>query len=149
MTEEEEIEAWDLPRERPAGRVEQRIASELRRHGLLKTRRPWQQIAAAIALVIAGAIGGYAWNRPAEPNYVLLVHEDAAPPAAGENRAAEYGAWMHRSKGLIGGEELADKRAIVSKAGLLPGSAAIDRALGGYFLMSVASESDAIAIAQT
>jgi hypothetical protein len=147
---EDEVAVWSLPRERPAGALEQRIARELRRQGLLRSRRSWRRIAAAAALILLGAIGGRVWPRETvHPNYVLLVHEDAAPAAPGENRAREYGAWMHRSKGLVGGEELSDRRQIVSNIGLRSGSAARDRAVGGYFLLSAASEQQAISVAQT
>jgi hypothetical protein len=125
----------ELPRERtpPVRRVRPRGT------------QPYLRIAAAVALVVIGAIAGRASAR-FEPTHVILIQDDAA---GGDEQARirEYGAWARDLR--IRGERLDDTRETLRSGAAVRSSAARAHAIGGFFLIDAGSEADAERIARS
>jgi hypothetical protein len=145
-----------LPRDvSPDARLEERTVARLRAGGLLvrPARRPWWQLAAAVAIFAAGALSGASWagvddaSGAGQPRYLLLLHGGIAGDAAEEARAVDaYRAWamqLHAAGRYVDGERLADT-AVTVPAGD-PGNDAPQ----GYFVVSAASLDDAVSVASS
>lgn len=145
----------------PPPSLEGRVATHLRRHGLLRPARfalpKWRPLAAALALLVAGGLAGYlvGTERPApigvfEPRFMLLLLPPT--PAAGteSDRAAAYGEWASRirSQGYqIAGDRLAaGPGVVVGATGSQSGEAA---ELLGFFVVSAADTAEAVELART
>jgi hypothetical protein len=126
----------------PPPELEQKIARELRRQGLLHRRRmTFAYLAAAIVIALI------VWQvRPAKPspNYILLLYE--SPQFMGGNRA-EYGQWARQMQPLIaGGEELgATELAVAGNNTPLPNTTP---KLAGYFLIDADDDAGAMRVAR-
>lgn len=128
-----------IPREiAPPPELEQKIARELRRQGLLRDRRrvlPYLAAAAVLAIVIVWQLR----PAPPAPNYILLLYE--SPQFSGGNRA-EYGQWARQMRPLIvGGEELGSRDVFANVPTTTPRPA-------GYFLIDAADDAAAARVAQ-
>ena len=135
-----------LPREMPPP---SRVAASLAR--ALSRRQPasaaWRITVAASLLVAAFLAGRFsAASIPAGPEgetFALLLY--GGPSGAGDDRAAEYGAWareLARSGRRVSGERLAEQSAVAGIA--MPDVAP----LRGFFIVEAASEAEAIALAR-
>lgn len=131
MNEEELLRALPREGEAPAG-LEERVVRALRAEGLLRPRRRWLPVAAAIALVFTAGFFAGRW-KPAPPHaFVLFLHE-SAQTAADESHIAEYVRWS-RNDFVLGGHKLAND-----------GSSGI----GGFFIIAADTRERALQLAQT
>jgi len=119
-----------------------------------------RQLAAAVVIFASGIGVGLAW--PADPgavtppatsvgSFLLLLGGDVTPASDGSSRAAEYGDWARTvaASGIaIRGAELADGGRVVSARGPSAPMAALVAA-GGYFIVDVETEADAVALAES
>jgi len=130
VNEEELLRGLPREGEPPAG-LEERVAGALRAKGLLRPRRRWLPLAAAIALVFAAGFFAGRW-KPAPPHsFVLFLHE--SPRTADESHVAEYVRWSHNDF-VLDGHKLAND-----------GGSGI----GGFFIIAADSRERALQLAQT
>ena len=131
----------NLPREiAPPPELRDAIAHKLRRNGLLRARRPWLAIAAAVMLAVI-AVALWFQMRPTavpQPHYILLLYE--GPQFSGGSRT-EYAQWARTMRPLVvGGEEL-------SKSAVMTIGTPADT-LAGYFLIDARDDATAERVAR-
>lgn len=142
-----EFERIDLSQESvPPPELRSAIAAQLRRSGLLRTRRtPILAIAAALTAVAIAAVLLLRHPAPPQANYVLLLYE--SPQFTGGNRA-EYSAWAkHMRPRIVGGEEL-DHAPLLAVAGSNTPAPPSQPRLAGYFLLSAPDDAEAQRVAR-
>jgi hypothetical protein len=148
------------PVEAPPPQLEARVLAEMKRSGLVRSRRlPWMSAAAAaatlaIGLVVGRATVGARAPRPSAPatdrTFILLLYPGSGQdpsPAAEQGRVAEYGRWARglRADGrLVSGEKLKDGVKVFGGA-----SAPSSESLQGYFVIRAATMEEAEGIART
>ncbi|MDQ3169881.1 MAG: YciI family protein [Acidobacteriota bacterium] len=149
-------EAWAARVNRdvdPPPFVRARVAEDLRRLGLLRSRRgtgarPWLGIAAALVLFASGWMAASAYHSPpapAGPRFMFLLFGETAAPADLAARAEEYRAWaidLRRRGGRVTGERLSDEAMTVGA----PREGGTS--LGGYFIVEAPSGDAARALAE-
>lgn len=136
-----------LPREMPPpSRVAASLARTLTRRQSATSK--WRVTVAASLLVAAFLAGRFsADSRSAGPEgqtFAFLLY--GGPSEAGDDRAAEYGAWareLARSGRRVSGERLADQSAVAGIA--MPDVAP----LRGFFIVEAASPAEAILLARS
>lgn len=162
LTPEERDALARLPREaEPPPELEDRVAAELRRRGLLRSRRRgWiaGRLAAAVVLFAAGLGAGAVLFRGtpvassglgADSFLLLLYPGPGFVPAGAQERAArveEYSAWargLRRDGRLLAAERLGEGRRILGRHD----PAAAPEAPLGFFLVTAASFDQAAEIA--
>lgn len=163
LTPEERDALARLPREaEPPPELEDRVAAELRRRGLLRSRRRgWiaGRLAAAVVLFAAGLGAGAVLFRGTPPvassglgadSFLLLLYPGPGfVPAGAQERAArveEYSAWargLRRDGRLLAAERLGEGRRILGRHD----PAAAPEAPLGFFLVTAASFDQAAEIA--
>lgn len=135
----------------PGPALEASVVARLRSRGMIGSRRPrllpWAvRSLAASLLLCAGFFLGRAAPTDAAPRFALLLYGgSASDPARSAERVREYGAWARRlaAAGQLGAaEKLATPVAVLGPA---HDAAA---APSGYFLLTVSSASEAVAIAR-
>lgn len=149
----------------PPPELKQQVTGSLKARGLLGgagtgRRQPWLRAAAAVMLLAGGAAvgrlsvrSGAAALPDTRPQYMLLLYEDSSFAGRGDPQlVAEYGAWadsLARTGALVSGEKLADEGgAVLHAAGIEAGTIPASAELAGYFIVSAASEEDALGIAR-
>ena len=120
--------------------LEDNIVRALRREHLLRRSR---KVPIAIAAVVAAVIAVFTIPRhapPAASQYMLLLYD--TPTLAPGDHAPEYGKWA-RANGahVVAGDELGVQLATL-------GSMREGEKLGGYFIISAASDAEAMRIAR-
>ena len=161
-------EAWrtslaPLGGEAPADPAsEGRTVEALRRRGYL-ARRPWPgripprftQLAAALFLLLGGVWLGRTTSSPEalSPRFALLLLEDSTfqgtSSVGHDSLVAEYATWagnLARAGKLVLGEELGDR---AWPLGMAEPAATPAQVITGLFVLSVATEAEALAIARS
>jgi anti-sigma factor RsiW len=125
--------------------------------------RRWPILAAFAAGLLAGLAAFLALGREAPPTstriargepYLLLLHEPAgfgAEMTADEHAAvvARYAGWAQElGARCVGGDELAPEGTVLAP-GAEPSALADGPRVGGYFLVEVADQAEALALART
>ena len=143
----------------PPPYLEDRIADQLTRAGLLHPRRqtPWLAaglLAAACfvgGILAAGLIGPRPSAPAAGPRFLLLLYASApgaAPSVDRDASARAHIAWitgLRRQGRTITGERLADSRELIGFAGSEPPNPPLE----GFFVVASDSMNDAVRIAQS
>ncbi|MBK5258280.1 MAG: hypothetical protein JJE51_01685 [Thermoanaerobaculia bacterium] len=146
-----------LPVERPVTAAQAAVlAAKLKESRTRRRRFGELALAATIAMVafLAGRTTVVPAAVPAEPAYMLLVHDDLPPQADSAKLHEEYGRWaagLAEGGRLSGGEELGDTRLLLEPGAgsdVARTSARSTRSIGGYFLLTVGNEAEALAIAR-
>ena len=138
----------------PPPALRARIADDLRRQGLLPSRRAkstrrWMGIAAAVVLFTSGWLAASVYHAPSPapgPRYMLLLFGETSTPEDRAARVEEDRAWaidLRRAGTAVSGERLADDAAVVG-APLQDDVAS----LGGYFIVDAPSAEAARALAE-
>jgi hypothetical protein len=154
LSPEERARLDALPRTvDPPYDLEDRVVRRLRAEGTLRPRRrltPWWQVAAALAIFLAGVAAGRVELPAAEPEgprYLLLLYGgEPATPEAEEARIAEYRDWagaLVAENRLIAAERLDDRGEVLGA----PQSPARSDAPSGFFLITAPTLAAAEAIA--
>jgi hypothetical protein len=136
----------------PPDELEERTVARLRREGLLRARRRWPLVAAAVVIFAAGVAAGAGWRNPGspsatDPRFLLLLH--GAGTAGGEDErltVEAYRAWaakLRHEGRVVTGERLSRNSVAV------PSDAVNAEPLGGFFIVSAASLADAVAVAES
>jgi len=142
-----------LPKEiQPSPVLEERVVTELRASGLLRTRR-WTRLtglaAAAVVIFAAGVVAArllpISTDSSNSDRYLLLLYGAASATAAEEQtRVAEYSDWAHRESSagrLLEGEKLDDAAIVLGASGV-----AAEQPLG-FFMIRAQSSDEAQATA--
>ena len=144
----------------PPEHLEQRIATELRTRGLVRSRGTsyWRPIAAAasIAIAFAAGWGARAWTTPTaagesstQPRYMLLLYGAESAPGEEPQRVSEYRDWavaLVRGGIRVSGEKL-DDRMVSFGSEISP--SAVSQRLGGYFIIDAGDDRAAEALARS
>ncbi len=164
-----------LPREmNPPAELETAVASELRRQGLIGTRRArtWSWpgaawvAAPAMATLALGFLIGVSWVQEAAepiqelPRYILILRSGAQyqAEAPGEARGMEYADWAVNKLprgAFLSGEELNETGWELRRAGetvqsnLLEAGAELGGQVAGFFLIQAKDDDDAVDLAST
>jgi hypothetical protein len=146
----------------PPAELEDRVVGRLAKAGLVVRRRApvahWSGLlAAGVALLLVG-FGIGRWQAPvadagSRTRYLLLMREDKffRPDRAPLALHAEVGRWAERLQGsgeLIEGDRLGLHGELLATSGTPTGLAPGD-VVSGFFVLRVASEERALAIART
>lgn len=148
----------------PPPELEDRVVTAVRSAGGMRSRpspgRMWFIAVAATAIFAAGVGAGRTWLMPTtdapagRTRYLLLLAGDVAPAANGSSRSEEYSDWartVHAAGVTIRGAELSPVAKLVGAEG--SATAARDltalESVGGYFIVEVETEADAVRLAES
>jgi hypothetical protein len=144
----------------PPPELQRKVVAAVRAAGGFGGRTPgrsWILHLAAALVIFASGIGvgrtsiGRPAATPAAASFLLLLAGDVTPAADRSSRAAEYGDWARQvAAGGVGvrGSELEEGGRVVTRRRANEPMAAL-LAAGGYFVVDVETEAEAVALAES